>query len=45
MIVSEDMVGHKFGEFSPTRTYYGHARRQEGEEEVTMGKAKAHARA
>ena len=23
--VSEDMVGHKFGEFSPTRTFYGHA--------------------
>ena len=23
--VNEDMVGHKFGEFSPTRTYYGHA--------------------
>ena len=22
--VSEDMVGHKFGEFSPTRTFYGH---------------------
>ncbi len=22
--VSEDMVGHKFGEFSPTRSYYGH---------------------
>lgn len=22
--VSENMVGHKFGEFSPTRTYYGH---------------------
>ncbi len=22
--VSEDMVGHKFGEFAPTRTYYGH---------------------
>ncbi len=22
--VSEDMIGHKFGEFSPTRTYYGH---------------------
>jgi len=22
--VSEDMVGHKFGEFSPTRNYYGH---------------------
>ncbi|MEP2943317.1 MAG: 30S ribosomal protein S19 [Hyphomicrobiales bacterium] len=22
--ISEDMVGHKLGEFSPTRTYYGH---------------------
>ena len=22
--VAEDMVGHKFGEFAPTRTYYGH---------------------
>ncbi len=22
--VSEDMVGRKFGEFSPTRTYHGH---------------------
>jgi small subunit ribosomal protein S19 len=22
--VSEEMVGHKFGEFSPSRTYYGH---------------------
>ncbi len=25
VLVTEDMVGHKFGEFSPTRTYYGHA--------------------
>jgi small subunit ribosomal protein S19 len=25
VLVSEDMVGHKFGEFSPTRTYYSHA--------------------
>ncbi len=25
VLVSEDMVGHKFGEFSPTRTYHGHA--------------------
>lgn len=24
VVVSEDMIGHKFGEFSPTRTYYGH---------------------
>jgi small subunit ribosomal protein S19 len=23
--VSEEMVGHKLGEFAPTRTYYGHA--------------------
>jgi small subunit ribosomal protein S19 len=22
--VNEEMVGHKLGEFSPTRTYYGH---------------------
>ena len=24
VLVTEDMVGHKLGEFSPTRTYYGH---------------------
>ncbi len=24
--VTENMVGHKLGEFSPTRTYKGHAR-------------------
>jgi len=23
--VSEEMVGHKFGEFSPTRTFHGHS--------------------
>ncbi len=23
--VSEDMIGHKFGEFSPTRTFHGHS--------------------
>ncbi len=22
--ITEDMVGHKFGEFAPTRTYHGH---------------------
>ena len=22
--ISEEMVGHKLGEFSPTRTFYGH---------------------
>jgi small subunit ribosomal protein S19 len=25
VFVSEGMVGHKLGEFSPTRTFYGHA--------------------
>jgi small subunit ribosomal protein S19 len=24
-LITEDMVGHKLGEFSPTRTFYGHA--------------------
>ena len=24
VLVTENMVGHKLGEFSPTRTYYGH---------------------
>ena len=23
--VTEEMIGQKFGEYSPTRTYYGHA--------------------
>ena len=23
--ITENMVGHKLGEFSPTRTFYGHA--------------------
>lgn len=25
VMISEDMIGHKFGEFAPSRTYYGHA--------------------
>lgn len=25
VFVTENMVGHKLGEFSPTRIYYGHA--------------------
>jgi len=30
--VNEEMVGHKFGEFSPTRTFHGHSgdKKQEG---------------
>jgi small subunit ribosomal protein S19 len=25
VLVSEDMVGHRFGEFSPTRVFHGHS--------------------
>ena len=25
VMVTEDMVGHKFGEFSPTRIFHGHS--------------------
>lgn len=25
VLVTENMVDHKFGEFAPTRTFYGHA--------------------
>jgi len=28
--VSENMIGHKFGEFAPTRTYHGHADKKAG---------------
>ena len=24
VVVSDQMIGHKLGEFAPTRTYYGH---------------------
>ena len=24
VLVNEDMIGHKLGEFSPSRTYFGH---------------------
>lgn len=25
VLVNEDMIGHKLGEFAPTRTFHGHA--------------------
>jgi small subunit ribosomal protein S19 len=25
VLVTENMIGHKFGEFAPSRTFYGHA--------------------
>ena len=34
LYVTENMVGHKLGEFSPTRTFYGHA----GDKKSRMGK-------
>lgn len=30
VFVSENMVGHKLGEFAPTRTYYGHGNDKKG---------------
>ncbi|MGQ0626956.1 MAG: 30S ribosomal protein S19 [Phycisphaerales bacterium] len=30
VFVTEDMVGHKLGEFSPTRTFKGHTNKKEG---------------
>jgi small subunit ribosomal protein S19 len=30
VFVSENMVGHKLGEFAPTRTYYGHGSDKKG---------------
>ena len=30
VFVTENMVGHKLGEFSPTRTFYGHAGSRKG---------------
>ena len=32
VFVTEDMVGHKLGEFSPTRIFRGHGGRQKAEE-------------
>ena len=30
IFVTENMVGHKLGEFSPTRTYHGHVADKKG---------------
>ncbi len=42
--VTENMVGHKLGEFAPTRTFYSHAGDRRGEAKGTVppaGGAKA----
>ncbi len=31
VFITENMVGHKLGEFSPTRTFYGHAGDKKGD--------------
>jgi len=33
VLVTENMVGHKLGEFSPTRQYYGHSGDRKGARE------------
>ncbi len=35
VFVTEDMVGHKLGEFSPTRTFHGHS----GDRKKVKGKS------
>jgi small subunit ribosomal protein S19 len=42
VLVTEDMIGHKFGEFAPTRTFHGHtgdrkAKRTTGAAPATPG--------
>ena len=34
VLVSEEMVGHKLGEFAPTRTFHGHSA---GDKKATKG--------
>ncbi len=34
--VTENMVGHKLGEFSPTRTFYSHAGDRKGQAKETV---------
>ena len=38
VFVTENMVGHKLGEFSPTRTFRGHADKKGQEAIIAMGK-------
>ena len=38
--ISEDMVGHKFGEFAPTRQFFGHTPADKKAKETTVTAAK-----
>lgn len=40
VMISEDMIGQKFGEYSPTRTYYGHGADKKRSGNRAMGKEK-----
>jgi len=37
VFVTENMVGHKLGEFSPTRTFFAHSGDRKAEAKTTMG--------
>ena len=45
VFVSENMVGHKLGEFSPTRTFHGHSGDRKGKVEGAAAAAPAPAAA
>lgn len=39
VFITENMVGHKLGEFSPTRTFYAHSGDRKAEAKVTVAAA------
>src|ERR687896_999496 len=41
VFISENMVGHKLGEFSPTRTFFAHSGDRKAESKETSGGAPA----
>jgi hypothetical protein len=40
-LVTEEMVGHKFGEFAPTRMFYGHSSDRKAKRAGAQGVAAA----
>ncbi len=38
--ITEEMIGHKLGEFSPTRTYKGHLRNSKIKDNINIDKNK-----
>jgi small subunit ribosomal protein S19 len=41
VMVTEEMVGHKFGEFAPTRVFYGHSSDRKAKRSGSSGGAPA----